>query len=218
MTTSLKYAQNKPDSISSTKRIKRLLQTGTGNLYCLHKGIEAREAFFAGEKQYGLYAVEFLPKGTIVYEADPQESETKSYTRATIDALDDNLRKRYWVYIWQLDEDRFSGPRLDMPLDEALHRDAVNYLNHCCDPSVGYDGDDCLITLRDIYPGEMICYDYAMSETDPEGFPEFECECGASNCRGVIKPTDFLIPDVYTRYKGRFLGFVSRKLKELGIY
>jgi len=206
-----------PPSHSSSKsqlHFKRLSNPGPGILFCFYKGIEIREIYFAGEKHLGLYANEFLPKGTVIFEADPFEQETRSITRTDLNQIDDSIRKRWWIYCWQLEENRFSGPRLDLPLDEALARDALNYLNHSCDPNVGYDGDDCLVALRDIHQDELICYDYAMSETDPEAFPEFECECNSHNCRGVIKPTDYLITDVQTRYAGRFLGYVVKKQKE----
>jgi len=138
-----------------------------------------------------------------------------SITREELNMLfDDATRKRWWIYCWQLEENRFSGPRVDMPLDEALERDALNYLNHSCDPNVGYDGDDCLVTLRDVYPDEIIAYDYAMSETDPEAFPEFDCECNTRYCRFRIKPNDFLLPDIQQRYAGRFLSYVVKKHRE----
>jgi len=217
-------SKNKPEHLYSSHNVsalksnpipfKRLTQPGQGILFSFFKGIEVREVTFAGEKHSGLYAAEFIPKGTLIYENDPLELETRSITRTDLNLIDDCTRKRWWIYCWQLEENRYSGPRLDMSLDDALPRDALNYLNHSCDPNVGYDGDDCLVALRDIPQHEAICYDYAMSETDPDAFPEFECECGSYNCREVIKPTDFLIPDVQARYAGRFLSYVVKKQKE----
>jgi len=217
------FSKNKPEHLYSAYNVstlksqipyKRLSQPGHGILFSFFKAIEVREVTFAGEKHSGLYASEFIPKGTVIYENDPLELETRSITRADLNLIDDGTRKRWWIYCWQLEENRYSGPRLDMNLDDALPRDALNYLNHSCDPNVGYDGDDCLVALRDIHQNEAITYDYAMSETDPEAFPEFECECNSYNCRGVIKPTDYLIPDVQTRYAGRFLSYVVKKQKE----
>jgi len=158
-----------------------------------------------------LFATEYLPKGTVVFEADPLQRETRSISKEQLELFDESTRKRWWIYCWQLDDNTFSGPRLDMSLDEALPRDALNYINHSCDPNIGYDGDDYLVTMRDVEAGEMICYDYAMSETDPEAFPEFECECGSQYCRGSIKPTDYQLPDLQRRYSGRFLNYVQNK-------
>jgi len=161
-----------------------------------------------------LFANEYLSKGSVVFESDPLQRETRSISKEDLNLFDDATRQRWWVYCWQLDENTFSGPRTDMPLDEALPRDALNYINHSCDPNIGYDGDDCLVTLRDVEDGEMICYDYAMSETDPEAFPEFECECGSQYCRGRIKYSDYLLPELQQRYSGRFLSFVRNKQME----
>jgi len=161
-----------------------------------------------------IFANEYLPKGTVVYESDPLERETRTITRDQLNLLDESLKKRWWIYCWQLEDNKFSGPRIDINLDEALPRDALNYINHSCDPNIGYDGDDCLVTLRDVEPGEMICYDYAMSETDPDAFPEFECECGTEYCRGKIKYDDYLLTDLQVRYAGRFLNFVAKKQRD----
>jgi len=190
---------------------KRLKQTGEGNLFSFYKGIEMRQVIYGGSTHQALFATEYLPKGTTVYENDPLERETRTITRDVIEKFSEELRKRWWVYCWQLEDNRFSGPRTDMPLDDALPRDALNYINHSCDPNIGYDGDSCLVTLRDVETGEMICYDYAMSETDPEAFPEFECECGTQYCRGRIKPTDYLLPELQQRYKGNFLTYVANR-------
>jgi len=194
---------------------KRLKQTGSGNLFSFYKGIEIREVIYGGSKHMAIFATEYLPKDTVVYENDPLERETRSINKEQLDALDEETRKHWWVYCWQLDDNTFSGPRTDMSLDEALPRDALNYINHSCDPNIGYEGDSCLVTMRDIEAGEMICYDYAMSETDPEAFPEFECECGSQYCRGRIKPTDYQLPELQQRYSGRFLSYVTKKQVEV---
>jgi len=205
---------NEDDEPPQSKSLKRLKEPGTGNLFSFYKGIEMSEVIFAGHRHKALFATEFLPKGTVVFESDPLQRETRYITREEIEKFDDETRIRWWIYCWQLDDNVFSGPRLDMSLDDALPRDALNYINHSCDPNIGYDGDDILVTLRDVEVGEMICYDYAMSETDPESFPEFECECGSHFCRGRIRYSDYLLPELMQRYSGRFLNFVTRKQKD----
>ena len=65
-----------------------------------------------------------------------------------------------------------------------------DYVNHSCDPNAGLSGQIALVAMRDIQPGEEVCFDYAMSDTVP--YDEFDCRCGAENCRGGVK--------VYYRY------------------
>jgi len=206
--------EDEPPQLTKPLLFKRLKEPGVGNMFSFFKGVEMRDVYFGGEKHMGIYANEFLPKGTVIFESDPLERETRAITRDDINKFDVETRLRWWIYCWQLDDDVFSGPRIDISLDEALPRDGLNFINHSCDPNIGYDGDDVLITMRDVEVGEMICYDYAMSETDPEAFPEFECECGSQYCRGRIKFSDYMLLELQQRYTGRFLNFVSRKQRE----
>ena len=59
-----------------------------------------------------------------------------------------------------------------------------DYVNHSCEPNSGLSGQIALVAMRDIQIGEEVCFDYAMSDTMP--YDEFECLCGAPNCRGTI--------------------------------
>jgi len=64
-----------------------------------------------------------------------------------------------------------------------------DWFNHSCEPNVGFlTGEPVLYALRDIEPGEELCWDYSTSITWPGWTMESECLCGASTCRGVIRP------------------------------
>jgi len=198
-------------------RFRKLNNQGTGPLFSFSKSIEIKEIPLGGSIQKALFAIEPIPKDTIIYEADPSQQETRPLTRSQLEKMDEKTKKRWWVYCWQLDENTFSGPRTDIPLEEALGRDALNFINHSCDPNIGFDGDDFMVMLRDVEAGEMICYDYAMSDTEAtlEASLEFECECGSEWCRGRIRANDYLIPEVMQRYHGRFLSYVKKKQMEV---
>ena len=61
-----------------------------------------------------------------------------------------------------------------------------NYLNHSCEPNVGFArGDLALIALRDIEAGEELLWDYRTSMNEP-GW-SLPCYCGSSQCRGRIQ-------------------------------
>jgi hypothetical protein len=83
--------------------------------------------------------------------------------------------------------------RNDDPLhiaeDNFLVLDSLsNLFNHSCDPNLGVRRDGELFALRDILPGEELCYDY--STTVPPGWSSadwsMECRCGSTMCRGIL--------------------------------
>ena len=72
------------------------------------------------------------------------------------------------------------------------------YTNHSCAPNAAIKDDCRLIALRDIAPGEQICFDY--STTMSENNWTMACRCGAPNCRGVIRDFGELPEDLRRRY------------------
>ncbi len=85
-----------------------------------------------------------------------------------------------------------------------------DYVNHCCNPNAGLSGQIALVAMRDIHPGEEICFDYAMSDTMP--YDEFECGCGAPNCRRHVTGSDWQLPELQKRYAGFFAPHVQRRI------
>jgi hypothetical protein len=64
--------------------------------------------------------------------------------------------------------------------------------------------------MRDIQPGEEICFDYAMSDT--VAYDEFVCGCGAPNCRRSVTGSDWQLPELQKRYAGYFAPHVQRRI------
>jgi hypothetical protein len=87
-----------------------------------------------------------------------------------------------------------------------------DYVNHSCDPNSGMQGENTLIALRDIQPGEEITYDYAMTDTSP--YDEFRCCCGASVCRHQITGNDWRQPELRLRYEGYFSAYVKELIRK----
>ncbi len=54
------------------------------------------------------------------------------------------------------------------------------YINHSCNPNTKM-GNFCDVAIRTIEKGEEITSDYGGAS-----FVEFQCQCGAENCRGLI--------------------------------
>ena len=90
---------------------------------------------------------------------------------------------------------------------------AAEWFNHSCSPNAGMSGQIALVALRDIAPGEEICYDYAMS--DGSRYDEFECHCGAPDCRGRVSGDDWRRADLWVRYGRHFSPYLQRRIDAL---
>jgi len=89
--------------------------------------------------------------------------------------------------------------------------EGADFFNHCCDPNAGLHGQIGLVALRDITPGEQVCYDYAMS--DGSAYDEFECHCGAATCRKRIRGSDWMLPQLQQRYRGYFSPYLQQRIE-----
>jgi uncharacterized protein len=91
--------------------------------------------------------------------------------------------------------------------------DTADYINHSCNPNAGLRGQISLVAMRDISPEEEVCFDYAM--TDSSDYDEFECHCGAHNCRKRITGVDWKLPELHKRYKGYFSTYLQSLVDQL---
>ncbi len=122
-------------------------------------------------------------------------------SRQQLEALPDWMRHRSV----QVDDDHYLiSPVEDEPAD---------YINHSCDPNGGLSGQISVVAMRDIEPGEEVCFDYAMS--DSTSYDEFECQCGSKLCRGKITGNDWMLPELQVRYAGYFSPYLQRRIRRL---
>ncbi|MFN3741591.1 MAG: SET domain-containing protein [Anaerolineales bacterium] len=89
----------------------------------------------------------------------------------------------------------------------------ADHFNHSCDPNAGFFGQIGLVAMRDIAPGEEVCFDYAMCDSSP--YDEFECHCGSPHCRGYVSGDDWKRPELWERYEGYFSPYLARRIKAL---
>lgn len=96
-------------------------------------------------------------------------------------------------------------PNSDIQISDDLHLVALTeeeyepvmlFLNHSCEPNVGFAGNTVLITMRDVGAGEELTTDYALFD-DYDG--QMTCSCGAGRCRGVIDGRDGQLPELQQR-------------------
>lgn len=83
--------------------------------------------------------------------------------------------------------------------------EAVQYLNHSCEPNCGVFGLFDFVAMKDIKAGEQITTDYAMQDDSNWVVPGGACLCGAEKCRGDILP----YRDLSEKEKEEYEGYVS---------
>jgi SET domain-containing protein len=68
-----------------------------------------------------------------------------------------------------------------------LFKPPARFVNHSCNPNArAVEGHD--IALRTIEEGEEITIDYVVEQALELGLRALQCNCGAPNCRGVLRP------------------------------
>ena len=93
----------------------------------------------------------------------------------------------------------------------TVHDAGVGHLiNHSCAPSCRLIGEITLVAARRIEAGEEISYDYATTDSTP--YDEFECVCGADECRGKVTGEDWMDPAIRSRYRGWFSPYLQRRI------
>jgi SAM-dependent methyltransferase len=105
---------------------------------------------------------------------------------------------------------------LALQIEDNLHilsqPEPADFVNHSCNPNAGLSGQIALVALRPIGVGEEVCYDYAMSEGSSDQAADFECRCGAADCRGRVTGNDWLRSDLQARYADFFSPYLQRRL------
>ena len=146
-----------------------------------------------GEYGKAVFAVERITTGTLIA---PFTGPFLTYAQTNAD-----------TYALQI------GP--DLYIGESGGVDDL--FNHSCDPNawVRIQGRSAeLVALRDILPGEQVCFDYS-TIMDEDDFT-MRCLCGSSLCRGLITDGRNLPADVWDRYVD--LGILPGYVKESRVH
>jgi len=87
----------------------------------------------------------------------------------------------------------------------------ADFINHSCNPSVGFCGQIGLVAMRDIKANEEITFDYAMCLHPVIGVPRYvmPCSCGSLNCRRIVTEDDWQIPELQVKYCGYFQPYLQ---------
>lgn len=129
---------------------------------------------------WGVFTEEFIPAGDFVIEYKGEivtkpEAEIR-FAKYTALGLPD--------YLFTMDQTAIC--------DATMRGSMARFVNHSCDPNcystiVFHAGRKRIgiFALRDIKVGEELCYDYKFQEDlDPNN--KLKCNCGSSNCKGVL--------------------------------
>lgn len=100
------------------------------------------------------------------------------------------------------------------PMDEE-HLDGIFLVNHSCNPNAGIQDRVALVALKDISPGEEICYDYVMTDSDQTGEVSFsmECRCQTESCRKTVTDLDWRKRDLQEKYAHHFSAYLKARIE-----
>jgi hypothetical protein len=146
----------------------------------------------------GLFTIKPIKKGEII-----GIKGGHVFDRSVLDKIKKDIGDSYF----QISDNFFIGP---LSKDEI--KESMMFLNHCCEPNVGVEGNIVFIALRDIHFGEELTIDYAM--TDGDNY-ELECNCGVKGCRKVITGKDWMNKELQKKYNGYFSAYLQKKINNL---
>lgn len=93
-------------------------------------------------------------------------------------------------------------------LDESEYEPVMLFINHSCEPNVGFAGNVVLVAMRDIAPGEELTTDYALFDDNDD---TMECGCGTPSCRRVIDGQDWRRAELQRKYGRYFSSYLLRR-------
>jgi hypothetical protein len=105
----------------------------------------------------------------------------------------------------QIDDGFYISPRTADEVD-----DMTVFINHSCDPNIGFRGQVVYVAMREIKAGEELCHDYSMERSDNYSL---DCRCGSSRCRGKVTGQDWQLPELQQRYGKYFSIYLGNKIQ-----
>jgi D-alanine-D-alanine ligase-like ATP-grasp enzyme len=162
------------DGIGQAGFLKHIIEEGIARHQRKQKAYETRGNSIAG---YGIYAKRLIKKGERLYKGE--ERPTRIVSKAWVDKnWNETEQLKFRQYAYPLGGDKYAI------WDEEPHEWSPQ--NHSCDANCAMEGLN-MVAVREIQPDEELTLDYAyfLDKT----MEPFQCNCGAKNCRGVIKGT-----------------------------
>jgi SET domain-containing protein len=131
------------------------------------------ELFYVEEtknKGKGLFAKEFIPKGTITW-VECDKCKVFSASEINFNKMSEKEKWKLFDYAYRREDGSFFAPCGD-----------AKYFNHSCNANILDSGTGFDIVVRDIKKGEEATYDYRCFYDDLK----MQCNCGEKNCCKVV--------------------------------
>jgi uncharacterized protein len=87
-------------------------------------------------------------------------------------------------------------------------------INHSCDSNLWLQDEVTIVARRAIAAGEELTLDYALTTVEPDWQLDQPCQCKTPACRGIIRGTDWQLPEVQQRYQGHFAPFINERIRK----
>ncbi len=159
------------DGIGQSGFLKHMIAEGIARHERKKKAYKIKGNSIAG---YGIYAYRDIPKGEIVFKGEGRSQRI--------------ITRRFVEKNWNEDE-KLHFRRYAYPISDEVFilwdEDPSEWApqNHSCDPNTKFDGLNVL-AIKNIHKEAELTLDYA--DFLDENMEPFECQCGASSCRGTI--------------------------------
>lgn len=146
--------------------------------------------------EQGVFTTQYLPLGTLI------------------------MRLGGYLYHVSQRQSQDITPSTTTPLSEEVilaepycgHKDISDYLNHSCNPNIGFQDAISLIAIRDIQAGEELLIDYAYWECDATWKLKTICNCGNPNCRKAVTGEDWKLTSPSDSLFRYFSPFMKRRI------
>ena len=163
-------AEKKSKSTKRAVKSASKISTGKRRTQVRKSGIHGR----------GVYAVHPIKAGDTVLE---YKGEIITWKKA-LDRHPHDASQPHHTFYFHLDDGHV--------IDAKYNGNSARWINHSCEPNLEADQDGNRIflkALRNITPGEELCYDYGLvidARKTSKLKKEYACLCGADNCRGTM--------------------------------
>jgi len=177
----------------------------------LNEKVEVREGGIHG---YCWFARDKIKAGEWIWKARKMDMRYHLFVKfSEYQSWDEKKQAKYDSLAYQVNDDTFCGYHPDMPIVAEEIMDY--YVNHSCDGNGWYEGDDLLVALRDILPGEEITYDYALTEnrTDWVLASGNRCLCGTGLCRKRVTGNDWKLKSLQEKYGKHFMSHILQSIE-----
>lgn len=155
------------------------------------KKITRGKKFYVGESKIagkGIFAARDIKKGEIVFVM--KGKVIRAHMKTKKEAIDN-------PNMIGIDKDTWIDPKIP-----------GSHINHSCNPNLGTRGRYWFVSLRSVKKEEEMTFDYSISE---DSLWEMKCNCGAKNCRKIIRGIRYLPVSSFMRY----LPYIPKYFQEV---